>query len=84
MPPVVIGDLPKSRKEAIKHCLNGLAPDDVPHNIRIVGWKWVVDSINDGGLADQLKAELYVQHIALSKMFGEVMCADHALGTWQG
>lgn len=34
--------------------------DDVPHEIRIVGWDWVTNSINSGALQDQLKAEQYV------------------------
>ncbi|KAG8899741.1 hypothetical protein FRC00_000999 [Tulasnella sp. 408] len=56
-------DLPKSQtgtKETIKRCLGGVAVDDVPHEIRIVGWDWVTNSINSGALQDQLKAEQYM------------------------
>ncbi|KAG8976340.1 hypothetical protein FRC05_004256 [Tulasnella sp. 425] len=56
----VICDLPKGQtgtKETIKRCLGGRAVDDIPHEIRIVGWDWVTNSINGGALQDQLKAE---------------------------
>lgn len=62
----IICDLPKSQtgtREMIKRCLGGVAVDDVPHEIRIVGWDWVTNSINSGALQDQLKAEQYMGRV---------------------
>ncbi|KAG9019625.1 hypothetical protein FRB90_012471 [Tulasnella sp. 427] len=62
----LLGDLPKgqtSTKETIKRCLGGTTVDDVPHEIRIVGWDWVTNSINAGALQDQLKAEQYMSRV---------------------
>ncbi|KAG8943733.1 hypothetical protein FRC04_002565 [Tulasnella sp. 424] len=66
----VICDLPKGQtgtKETIKRCLGGRAVDNIPHEILIVGWDWVTNSINGGALQDQLKAEQYVIEESLSR-----------------
>ncbi|KAG8967290.1 hypothetical protein FRC05_002136 [Tulasnella sp. 425] len=70
----VICDLPKGQtgtKETIKRCLGGRAVDNIPHEILIVGWDWVTNSINGGALQDQLKAEQYVIEESLSVRLGD-------------